>query len=268
LPDLSSFVLRHPQAVLFAVVLAEQVGLPVPALPFLLGAGALAGMGRMELVPALALVACASLVGDLAWYEAGRRRGRGILNLLCRISLEPDSCVRRTEDAFSRHGARTLLVAKFVPGLNTVTPPMAGIVRMPVGRFVLLDGAGAVLWGGTGLAVGYAFSGEIDRITRALGRLGGSVSAVAAVLLLGWLAWKYVERRRFLRDLTVARITPEELRAKLAAGERVVVVDLRHPNEFEGDPAGVPGALRLTTTEIETRHAEIPRDRDVVLYCT
>jgi membrane protein DedA with SNARE-associated domain len=268
LPDLSSFVLRHPQAVLFAVVLAEQVGLPVPALPFLLGAGALAGMGRMELVPALALVVCASLVGDLAWYEAGRRRGRGILNLLCRISLEPDSCVRRTEDSFSRYGARTLLVAKFVPGLNTVTPPMAGIVRMPVGRFVLLDGAGALLWGGTGLAVGYVFSGEIDRITQALGRLGGSASAVAAALLLGWLAWKYVERRRFLRELTVARISPEELRAKLAAGEQVVVVDLRHPNEYEGDPAGVPGALRLTTTEIETRHAEIPRDRDVVLYCT
>jgi membrane protein DedA with SNARE-associated domain len=268
LPDLSSFVLKHPHAVLFAVVLAEQVGLPVPAMPFLLGAGALAGMGRMELVPALALVVFASLMGDLAWYEAGRRRGGGILNLLCRISLEPDSCVRRTEDTFSRHGARTMLVAKFLPGLSTVTPPMAGMMRMPLARFVLLDGAGAALWGGTGLVVGYAFSGEIDRIARGLGRLGGSVSAVAAALFLGWLAWKFVERRRFLRELTIARITPEELRARLAAGEEVVVVDLRHPREFEADPAGVPGALRLTTTDIETRHGEIPRDRDVVLYCT
>jgi membrane protein DedA with SNARE-associated domain len=268
LPDLSSFVLRHPYAVLFAVVLAEQVGLPVPAMPFLLGAGALAGMGRVELVPALALVVFASLVGDLAWYEAGRRRGGGILNLLCRISLEPDSCVRRAEDTFSRHGARTVLVAKFLPGLSTVTPPMAGIIRMPRGRFALFDGAGAVLWGGAGLAAGYAFSGEIDRIAHALGRLGGSMSAVAAALLLGWLAWKYVDRRRFLRELTIARITPEELRAKLAAGEQVVVVDLRHPREFEADPAGVPGALRLSTTDLETRHGEIPRDRDVVLYCT
>jgi membrane protein DedA with SNARE-associated domain len=267
-PDLASFLLRHPYAVVFSVVLAEQVGLPLPATPFLMGAGALAGMGKLQLATALALAVVASVIGDLAWYEAGRRRGGAILNLLCRISLEPDSCVRRTEDIFSRHGARTLIVAKFVPGLSTVAPPMAGIIRMRLGYFLLLDAAGAALWAGAGLLFGYAFSSQIDRAAGALARLGGSLTAVLAAMLLAWIAWKYVERQRFIRELTIARISPEELRAKMAAGEELVVVDLRHQREFEADPAGVPGALRLATSEIAERHGEIPRDRDVVLYCT
>jgi membrane protein DedA with SNARE-associated domain len=264
----ASFLLRHPYAVVCAVVLAEQLGLPLPATPFLMAAGALAGIGHVHLGAALALAVAASLAGDLAWYEAGRRRGGRILDLLCRISLEPDSCVRRTEDSFARHGARTLLVAKFVPGLSTLAPPMAGVVRMSRRAFVLLDAAGAALWAGAGLCLGYLFSNQIERATEALARVGGSVTAAFAALVLGWVAWKYVERRRVLRDLRVARISPQELRRKLAAGEAVVVVDLRHVREVEAEPEGVPGALRLGMHEIAARHDEIPRDRDVVLYCT
>src|SRR3989442_381188 len=130
------FLLTHGYALLFACVLAEQVGLPVPAVPILLGVGALAGSGHMSVVVALCVAAAASLPPDLAWYELGRRRGSRVLGVLCRVSLEPDFCVRRTENLFVRYGWRTLLIAKFLPGLSTVAPPLAGDRG---------DGRGAVL---------------------------------------------------------------------------------------------------------------------------
>jgi membrane protein DedA with SNARE-associated domain len=267
-PEPLTFLLRHPYGALFTIVLLEQLGLPLPALPFLAAAGALAGMGRIDLVAALALSVAAAVLGDLAWYEAGRRRGGVVLNLICRISLEPDSCVRRTEDTFARYGARTLVVAKFVPGLSTVAPPLAGIFRMRRARFVAFDGAGALVWAGAGVLLGYVFSDQLDRLAQQAEGLGRGLTIVLVALAAAWLGWKYVERRRFMRKLSVARISPAELEAKLAAGEEVVVVDLRHPLDFEADPEGVPGALRLTPADVEARHGEIPRDRDVVLYCT
>ncbi len=266
--DVLAFLLRHGYAVLFAVVLVEQLGLPVPAVPFLLAAGALAGLGRLSLVPALALSVLASLLSDLAWYEAGRRRGGSILNLLCRISLEPDSCVRRTEDVFARHGARTLLVAKFLPGLNTVAPPLAGVVGMRFLPFALYSAGGALLWAGTCLLVGYALRAQLDVVALRAAALGGWLAALLATAFLGWLSWKWHDRRSFLRKLEVARIAPEELHRRLEAGEDIVIVDLRGSLDFAADPRTIPGALRLASEDLEARHDAIPRDREVVLYCT
>jgi membrane protein DedA with SNARE-associated domain len=267
-PEPLPFLLRHPYGALFTIVLLEQLGLPLPALPVLMAAGALAGMDRIDLLPALALSIAAAVLADLVWYEAGRLRGGRILNLLCRISLEPDSCVRRTEETFGRYGPRTLIVAKFIPGLSTVAPPLAGVFRMRRAPFVMFDGAGALLWAGAGLVFGYMFSDQLERLAEQAARLGHGLVLLLAALAAGWLCWKYVDRRRFLRTLTVARISPADLDAKLSAGEDVVVVDLRHAIDVEADPDGVPGALRLTPEEIEARHREIPRDRDVVVYCT
>lgn len=266
--DALAFLMQHRYAVLFSVVLVEQFGLPLPAVPFLLGAGALAGMGQLSFGAALGLAVSASLASDLVWYEAGRRRGGSILGLLCRISLEPDSCVRSTEDTFSRYGARTLLVAKFVPGLNTVAPPLAGIVGMRPPLFVLYSIGGGALWAGTFLLLGHAFRHQLDAVARHAVALGGRLGAVLAALFAAWLAWKWHERRRFLRALRGARIGPGELKRKLDAGEDVVIVDLRHPLDFEADPRTIPGALRLTAEELEEKHDAIPRGREVVLYCT
>ncbi len=262
------FLLRHGYAVVFGWVLAEQIGLPIPAVPVLLAAGALAGAGRLSLALVLLLAVAASLVSDAVWYLIGRLRGGAVLGLLCRISLEPDSCVRRTENAFARQGARALLIAKFVPGLSTAAPPLAGIVRMPVLRFLLFTGLGGLLWAGVFVGLGWVASDQIERVAAYALRLGTWSVALVAGGLGAYVAWKYLARQRFLRRLRIARITPEDLKVRLDAGEEIVVVDLRHPLDFEAEPAIIPGALHLSTEELDARHHEIPRDREIVLYCT
>jgi membrane protein DedA with SNARE-associated domain len=262
------FLIRHRYAVLFAVVLTEQLGLPLPAVPFLLAAGALAGMGRLELAPALLVVWLAAALSDSVWFEIGRRRGHNVLRLLCRLALEPDSCVRRTEEAFARRGPNTLLVAKFVPGLNAVAAPLAGVIGMRRARFLVLSGAGTLFWGGTWMLVGWTFRHQLDRLARAATELGGRLGLVVAVAFAGWLLFKWDQRRRFLRRLWVARIAPQELKRLMDAGEEVVIVDLRGPLDIEGDPVVIPGALRLDPQELEAGRAEIPREREIVLYCT
>jgi membrane protein DedA with SNARE-associated domain len=266
--ELVQFVLRHGYAVLFFFVLVEQIGLPVPAVPALLAAGALAGANRVSLPAAILAAVSACLVSDLIWYELGRKRGQSMLSLLCRISLEPDSCVRRTEDVFARHGVRALLVAKFVPGLNTAAPPLAGMFRMRLARFLLWDAAGALIWAGTFCGAGYVFSAQLERVARLVGRLGAWLVVLLGSALAGYIAWKYIQRRRFLRQLRIARVPPEELMEKLTAREEVVVVDLRHSLEFDTDNVMIPGSLHLLPDELDHRHHEIPRDRDVILYCT
>jgi membrane protein DedA with SNARE-associated domain len=257
----------HPYLGLFVLILAEQFGLPIPAVPFLLGAGALAAEGRLSLGLALALSLLATLTADVFWFTLGRMRGGGALNVLCRISLEPDSCVRRMQGVFERHGSGALLWVKFVPGLSMVTAPLAGIIGMRWSRFLLYDGAGSLAWATTYLGLGWRFSGELERLTAPLRRLGGSAATVVIGVLAAYILWKYAQRQRFLRDLRIARISPEELNRKIMAGEDVVIVDLRQALDFGLDPRTPPGALRMTVEELESRHAEIPH-RDVVLYCT
>jgi membrane protein DedA with SNARE-associated domain len=262
------FLRHHGYALLFGWVLAEQIGLPIPSLPILLALGALAGAKEVSFWLAFALAVLASLLADWVWYQLGRERGHSILKFLCRISLEPDSCVRRTEDAFASQGGRALLLAKFLPGLSTVAPPLAGMLGMRLGRFVAWDAAGAALWVGAYSGVGYIFSRQLDRVALYAIHLRRGVALLVAAAFTAYLTWKYVERRRFIRSLRIARITPEELKQRLDAGEPVVVVDLRHSNEFEAENVKVPGALHLLPEELEQRHEEIPRDREVVLYCT
>jgi len=266
--DALAFLVQHGRTVLFLVVLAGQLGLPLPPGPFLLAAGALAGRGRLDLASAWGLSLLAAVLSDLVWYEGGRRKGRALLDLLCRISLEPDSCVRRTENAFLRHGPRTLLVAKFVPGLGTVAPPLAGIIRLPLARFLLYSGAGSLLWVGTYLLLGYVFRDQLQDVARHMLALGGGLGTLLGAALVAWLGVKYAQRRRFLRDLKVARISPQELRSRLAEGEEVLIVDLRGALDFASDPRTIPGALRVSAEELAERHETIPHDREIVLYCT
>jgi len=258
------FLVRNSYLVLFACVVLEQGGLPIPAVPVLLAAGALAGAGRMNLALILGLAVLASLVSDVTWYAVGRQRGLRVLQLLCRISLEPDSCVRQTEDLFSRRGIASLLVAKFVPGLSTVAPPLAGITRMPLSRFVLFDGLGALLWVGVFVALGVLFSEELEGMAVLLATMGSWLFTILAGGLGAYLIWKFVARRR----LRLARITPEELHHKLGTGNEVIIVDLRHPLELEADPVIIPGAIRVSAEDVEQHRFSVPQGREVILYCT
>jgi membrane protein DedA with SNARE-associated domain len=262
------FLLHHGYVVLLGWVFAEQIGLPLPSMPLLLAAGALAGTGHLNFIASLLYVMLAAVSADSIWYQLGRHNGISILQLLCKISIEPDSCVRRTEGLFSKQGARSLLLAKFVPGLSTVTPPLAGIFHMRPRRFLLFDAVGSLLWAGTFLGLGYVFSGQIEYVAEHLAVLGGWVLVLFAGALAAYIAYKVVARQRFLRELRISRITVDELKQKIDAGEDLVIVDLRHSMDFEADPETIPGAFRMDAKELELKNDQLPRDREVVLYCT
>lgn len=262
------FLLQHGYVVLIAWVFAEQMGLPIPSMPGLLAAGALAGSGRLELGLVLLFPSSGALMADVIWYQLGKYRGAKILNLLCRISLEPDSCIRNTENRFARSGANALVVAKFVPGLSTAAPPLAGMFGMRFTRFLVFDGAGALLYNGVFIFFGFMFSHQLERVALIALSLGAGLLVLAAGGLFLYIAWKYFQRQRFLRTLRVRRITPEELKQRLDAGEEVTIIDLRHSMDFEADPNTIPGAYTLPSEEFEKRYREIPADRELILYCT
>lgn len=263
-----NFLVRHGYTLLFAWVLLEQLGVPVPSMPLLLAAGALAGAGRMSLALVLAIPIVAAIISDVIWFEMGRRRGAHVLQWLCKISLEPDSCVRRTQDIFKRYGVKSLVVAKFVPGLNTVAPPLAGMGRIGWPVFLAFDGLGALVWAGTTVLVGFVFSSEIERVAKHAERLGAGLFVLLAAALGIYIGQKIAKRQRFLRKLRIARITPQELKLRMDAGEEVLVVDLRGAMEFDAEPEGIPGAVRLDVNEVEEAEPLFPRDREVVLYCS
>lgn len=262
---LLEFVVRHGYSLVFFWVLAEQAALPLPSIPLLMAAGALARIGKLNLAGILlcGLVAC--LLADCAWFQLGKRRGAKILRFICRISLEPDSCVRKTENLFVRFGLRSLLVAKFIPGLNAVAAPLAGASGVGMARFMAFDSLGSLFWIGAYVGVGYVFSDQLEIAASYALQLGSWLIYFIVGLLAGWIGWKFIQRRRTLRELNVARITAWELRSRLRAGEEIVVLDLRSPLDRT---EAIPGALRFGFEELAERNAEIPRDRDVVVLCT
>jgi membrane protein DedA with SNARE-associated domain/rhodanese-related sulfurtransferase len=261
------FVVRHGYLLVFAWVFVEQAGLPIPSAPLLLAAGALSGMHQMNLGTAILFAAVGAVASDSMWYELGRRKGVRVLQLLCRISLEPDSCVRRTQVSFARNGPRVLLGAKFIPGLNAMAAPLAGIIRMGWRKFLLYDAIGALAWASIFAIAGYAFSGELERIAASVAYLGEWLVVVLLAAFAGYILWKFYNRQKFLRKLKIARITPEELKEKIDAGEDVLVVDVRHSLDFDANPETIPGALHIDAADLEEAYEVIPRDREIVLFC-
>lgn len=262
------FLIRNGYTVLFFWVFFEQLGLPIPAAPLLIAAGVLAGIGQLNFVFVFGVAVVASLLSDQFWYQIGRRRGSKVLSLLCRISLDPDSCVRKTKEIFVRHGARSLLVAKFIPGMTAVAPPLAGIFHMRLLRFLLFDGLGAFFWVGIFVEVGCQFSHQIEHLAANTGGMGHWMGLVVPGGLAAYIAWKYIQRQHFLRQLAIARITPEEVKQRLDAGEALLILDMRDALEFEVEPYTIPGAFQLPIDQLDENHHKIPRDRDIILYCT
>jgi membrane protein DedA with SNARE-associated domain len=262
------FLLRHGYWVLFANVFAEQAGLPIPAIPVLLAMGALAGLGNFSMPAALGLGTFAALISDLFWFRLGRTRGHSILNLLCRLSLEPDSCVSNTKSLFSRFGAFALLFAKFVPGLNAAAAPLAGLTRMRFVTFLGADIAGAMAWTGVYLGIGDLFRDQLELAAENLGQMGSWLLFIIVTLLAIYIGWKYYQRRRFIRDLRVARVTPEDLMKMIEAREDLAIVDLRRALEVEYESMKLPGAIWIDLDELDRRQEEIPHEKDVILYCS
>lgn len=260
-------ILRHGYLWLFVAALLERIGLPLLVTPLVIAAGAVAGLGDLSLSGIILVTVLASEIGDLIWYELGRNRGPSVLRLLCKISLEPDSCVRRSEDAFARHMTSSLISSKFVPGVGRLAGPVAGMSGMARDQFLLLNGLGSLLWAVVFALVGYIPARKMT-IDVLLEQAAGWLLVLLVVALVANVIWKYVQRQRFIRSLRVSRMTVDELKAAIDRGERPFVVDLRHKLEFVVNPRTVSTAVRISPDELSLRHAEIPRDREVVLYCT
>jgi membrane protein DedA with SNARE-associated domain/rhodanese-related sulfurtransferase len=262
---LIEFLIAYGLPLLFAAILLEQLGLPLPAVPWLLAFGSLSANAKFSAPAGIAVAALACLVADSTWFYLGRHQGNRLLGLLCRISLEPDSCVRRTENAFSRYGLRTLLVSKFVPGLNTVAAPLAGASKVSARRFLLFDATGSLIYAGCYISLGYLFRDQIEQIAGALAGLGKSALLVLVFLVVAYLGFKLWRRQMLLRELRMTRITVAELRQKLDAGENPLIFDLR-ASAGGGEELIIPGAIRISMDELG-KSTDIPRDRDIIVYC-
>jgi membrane protein DedA with SNARE-associated domain/rhodanese-related sulfurtransferase len=253
--------------IVFGAVLLEQVGLPVPAFPILIVAGALAVDGDVNWALCLAASMAACLAADYFWFRAGRYYGKRILRLLCKISLSPDSCVSQTEDNFSRFGPKSLVVAKFIPGFNTVAPPLAGAMGTPTGHFVWLSLAGALLWSGVGIGLGAGFHDSIDDVLGTLETMGGAALMVVLGLLALFVLLKYVERRRFLKGVGVPRISIDELKSLIEGGHDPVIIDARSVTAQQLENA-IPGALLYHECAPDRLMATLDKDRHIVVYCS
>ncbi len=266
--EMIQFIIRNGHVVLFAGVFAEQIGLPLPSTPLLLGAGTLIVHGRLDIVFSIGLAAVASLLADTLWYYFGRVKGISLLSFLCKISLDRNSCVRKAKDFHVRYGARSLLVAKFIPGVNTAAPPLAGIFSMNLVRFLFFDALGTFVWVGLFIGLGLLFSEQLDQVVSYIAVFSKNLTVIAIGSLAAYILWKYVQRRRFLYQMRNVRIAPKELKQKLEAGEDTIIIDVRHSMDFKAEPYSIPGALLIPLEELgHSQHREILQDREVIVCC-
>ena len=265
--------LHHAYALLFGWVLVEQGGLPVPSVPLMVAAGGMSAAHKLHIAYLLPLILLACLISDSAWYWLGRRYGSRVLNALCRLSLEAATCVTRTQGTVVKRGAFTLLFSKWVPGLNTMAAPIAGQAEVPYLRFVAYEMAGTLLWAGGWLFAGRFFGDVIERSHRLFGTLERSAGLLVIAAVLAVLAYRLAKRRQFVRELRGLRLEPGQLMAMIGEARRdgrdlPFIVDLRHPLDVLAYPQVVPGALRIAPNDLMRSRELIPRERDIVLYCT
>ena len=264
-----SYYLAHiTYPILFVAVLARQLCLPVPALLFLLSGGALAGAGKLNYIGVLVMAVLGCVLADLVWFEAGRLRGKRVLRLLCALTPDPSLCIRRGRDVFAKKGLRVLLIAKFVPGLDAICPPLAGMLGTSRAAFLVHDAGGASLWAGAYIACGFIFARQLDKIAQQISVVATAVTLICGIPLLFFFALKLTQLVVMIRLLRPLQIHPELLKSQLDAGDKVGVVDLLR---FEEDPQGVaaiPGAVRLDPLEIRRKkRIAIPGNVNLVLYC-
>jgi membrane protein DedA with SNARE-associated domain/rhodanese-related sulfurtransferase len=273
MPFALAVFVKYAYLILFIWVLVEQVGVPIPSIPVLLTAGTLSATHRLSAFMGLLCVLAACMLSDSMWYLLGRRYGNRVLKLLCRFSLEASTCVTKTEDYFVRRGPVTLLFAKFVPGLSTVAAPIAGQTNMPFGRFLLWDLAGSIVWAEAYLLAGRFFGDIAQKSAVFFHLLGHFAGALFILMVLGLFGYRIVKQRRFIAAVRSMRLEPEQLKAMIDEAEETggcapFIVDLRHPLDYLPDPRVLPGAVRVGPAELALHSDRIPRDRDVILYCT
>ncbi|HKN08257.1 MAG TPA: DedA family protein/thiosulfate sulfurtransferase GlpE [Pseudomonadota bacterium] len=266
--DLASIISQYGLAVVFGNVLLEQLGAPIPAIPILVVAGAMIVGGKLSLpwVCATAIAAC--VLADGGWYLAGRYFGNRVMKTLCRISLTPDSCVSETQSSFERWGVKALVIAKFVPGLSLIAPPLAGATGIGWVRYLLFNTLGSTFWVGAGVGGGMLLGPQITQLLAYAHKFGSMAIIVLGALLAAYIVFKWWERRSFYAMLRTARISVDELYRLMDAGQAPVVVDVRTSTARAMQPQRIPGALHVTLKSVDGHINELPRDREIILYCS
>jgi membrane protein DedA with SNARE-associated domain/rhodanese-related sulfurtransferase len=251
-----------------ANVLANQLGLPVPVIPTLIVAGALVGQGALSPTALFIGAILACVFADSVWFIAGRLYGNGVMKLLCRISLTPDSCVSETQSRFERWGSNALLVAKFIPGLALIAPPLAGATRMGWPRFLAYSTLSSAAWVGAAVLGGWLFRHQIEQLLPRLAEYGLRAAGLIGLVLLAYIAYKWWERKRFYSVLRMARINVDELYEMIGAGLTPLIVDVRSATAVTLDPRRIPGAVHIPLTAAQQHLGDLPRDREIICYCT
>ncbi len=259
---------KYGYSLVFVVALLEQLGLPLPVAPVLLLGGAVAASGKLSFTTLVVFAVLAALIGDIVWYHLGRQKGRSVLKILCHLSLSPETCVKKTEESFLKHGMNSLLFAKFVPGLNTIAPPMAGLVGSRFVSFLWRDLIGALVYVLAFLIPGYFLEKSIFHITTLFEQLGRTFFWLLVVSLIGYLFIKYIKLKLLQKLLYKERITPEELHERIHAGEAVIIVDIRSNIPTDLDAGFIPGAIRIPPDEIDEHMHRLDKERWIVMYCT
>jgi len=265
--ELVALLQHHGVLIVFAATLAARIGAPVPAAPLLVVAGGLSAGGEFSAIAAFGVALLANVVGDAVWFWGGRRYGHRVMRLLCRISLSPDSCVRQSESLITRWGGNSLIAAKFVPGVSVVAAPMAGALAMSWRRFLSFELVGAALWTSVYLGLGMLFSKQIQQILDVMAGAGAGALVALLLVLAALLALRYWRRRSFLRAVDMPRIDADELRTLILDGHEPVIVDVRSAASVDLDDRRIPGALRMHLHEVSDKARDLPRDREIVLYC-
>jgi len=265
---MSFYLLHTTYLILFLSVFARQLCLPVPAVLFLLSGGALAGTGRLSFVGILLVAVLGCLLGDLVWFEAGRLHGKRVLRLLCALASDPSYCIRRSRTAFAQKGLPVLLIAKFVPGLDGITPPLAGMSGTRRLNFLMYDAGGSAFWAGAYIGAGFLFAAELNKVARYTSVFADALILVLGVPLLFFLMWRLIQLVRMIRLLRPLYITPEELKERLDAGDKIGLVDLLRFEDDPEDSSSIPGAMRADPKRMRRKtHVVVPQDVDLVLYC-
>jgi membrane protein DedA with SNARE-associated domain/rhodanese-related sulfurtransferase len=279
---LRELIIEYGLPLVFANVLLECLGLPLPALPTLVltgaitvsasvfsgsGAGLLSFAAVAPLLAIMSVATVAALLGDTLWFWLGRRYGSRVLGFLCKLSISRDTCVNRSVDFFGRFGVRILALSKFIPGLSTLAIPVAGATGVGFGSFLFYDAIGALLWSGAGVAIGAMFADLVDTVLAWFDLLGRGVLAVAVLALAIYLAMRWYRRVALLRKLRMARIDIDTLRMLLGRAPPPLVIDVRRHERRAMDPYAIPGALLLRHDDAASQLAGIARDRKLVTYC-
>jgi membrane protein DedA with SNARE-associated domain/rhodanese-related sulfurtransferase len=265
--ELIPLLIAHGALIVFVITLAARIGAPLPAAPLLVVAGGVATAGQLSLAICLIASVIANLLGDAVWYQAGRWRGHRVMKLLCKISLSPDTCVRQSEGILSKWGGSSLIAAKFLPGISVVAAPMAGALGMTWTRFLAYDFGAALIWSVVFLALGIFFAGQIEIVLDFMTEFGTIAAVVVAIVLAVMVTARYLKRRWMLSERYAPRIAVTELRELIRRGEAPIVIDVRSSIATMHDSRRLPGAITATLAQLPVTASELPRDREIVLYC-